>query len=154
MPCLWDAVSASSLRCPGLFDTCAKRKSRGADLAYLTAPPPDQARARRMLHDAVDSEIALRRDVGASRREGRQARRGWKSDRVRGSPIAFPHAPTPAIGGPPSVAWQHGALDDGPRRREAARRHSRSLAKCSRARTIAGLSGFFTLSQSRDGPDR
>jgi hypothetical protein len=31
------------------------RKSRGADLAYLTTPPPDQARARRMIHDAVES---------------------------------------------------------------------------------------------------
>jgi hypothetical protein len=34
------------------------RKSRGADLAYLTTLPPDQARARRMIHDAVESEVA------------------------------------------------------------------------------------------------
>jgi hypothetical protein len=45
------------------------RKSRGADLAYLTTLPPDQARARRMIHDAVESEVAIARDVGASRHE-------------------------------------------------------------------------------------
>jgi hypothetical protein len=45
------------------------RKSRGADLAHLTTLPPDQARARRMIHDAVESEVAIARDVGASRRE-------------------------------------------------------------------------------------
>ena len=50
------------------------RKSRGADLAYLTTLPPDQARARRMIHDAVESEVAIARDVGASRREGRRRR--------------------------------------------------------------------------------
>jgi hypothetical protein len=41
------------------------RRSRGHDLAYLTALPPDQARARRMVHDAVDSDIAVARIVGA-----------------------------------------------------------------------------------------
>jgi hypothetical protein len=51
------------------------RKSRGADLAYLTALPPDQARARRMVHDAVDSDIVVARIVGASQREGRRKRR-------------------------------------------------------------------------------
>jgi hypothetical protein len=45
------------------------RKSRGADLAYLTTLPPDQARARRMIHDAVESEVAIARDVGAQRRD-------------------------------------------------------------------------------------
>jgi len=48
------------------------RKSRGADLAYLTTLPPDQARARRMIHDAVEFEIATARDVGAEQREGRR----------------------------------------------------------------------------------
>jgi hypothetical protein len=51
------------------------RRSRGADLAYLTALPPDQARARRMVHDAVESDIAIARSVGASQREGRRERR-------------------------------------------------------------------------------
>src|SRR5271170_457460 len=41
-----------------------------------------------------------------------------------------------------------------PGRRKTSGHHSLNLAKCSRARTIAGLSGFLTLSQSRDGPDR
>ena len=51
------------------------RKSRGFDLAYLTALPPDQARARRFVHEALDSEIAIARMVGASQREGRRERR-------------------------------------------------------------------------------
>jgi hypothetical protein len=42
----------------------------------------------------------------------------------------------------------------GPRRREAAWGHCPNRAKWSRARIIAGLSGFLTLIQSRDGPDR
>jgi hypothetical protein len=57
-------------------NTCAKRKSRGGDLAYLASLPPDQPRARRMIHEAIDSDIATSRDVGAARREGRQERRG------------------------------------------------------------------------------
>jgi hypothetical protein len=56
-------------------NTCAKRKSRGGDLAYLATLPPDQAGARRMLHDTIDFEIATARDVGASQREGRDMRR-------------------------------------------------------------------------------
>jgi hypothetical protein len=56
-------------------DTCRMRKSRGADLAYLAALQPDQARARRMRHEADESDIAIGRMVGASRREGRDMRR-------------------------------------------------------------------------------
>jgi hypothetical protein len=37
--------------------------------------------------------------------------RGWKSDRVRGSPIASPHAP-PAIGGPPSPRRANGTFPE------------------------------------------
>jgi hypothetical protein len=37
--------------------------------------PPDQARARKMIHNAVDDEIFIGRMAGASRREGRAARR-------------------------------------------------------------------------------
>jgi hypothetical protein len=51
------------------------RKSRGHDLVYLATLPPDQARARRMVHDAVESGIAIARIVGASQREGRRERR-------------------------------------------------------------------------------
>jgi hypothetical protein len=39
-------------------NTCAKRKSRGGDFPYLATLPPDQAGARRMIHDAVESEVA------------------------------------------------------------------------------------------------
>ena len=56
--------------------TSGMRKSRGGDLACLVDLPPDQARARRMVHEAVEFEIATMCDVGAARREGRQARRG------------------------------------------------------------------------------
>jgi hypothetical protein len=66
-PVRFDALTCST--------TCRIRKSRGADLAYLTALPPDQARARRMRHDADESEIAIGRMAGASRREGRDMRR-------------------------------------------------------------------------------
>src|SRR5262249_36181171 len=55
--------------------TCRMRKSRGFDLAYLTALPPDQARARRFVHEALDSEIAIARMVGASQRDGWRERR-------------------------------------------------------------------------------
>jgi hypothetical protein len=58
--------------------TCRIRKSRDhdLDLAYLATMPPDQARARRMIHNTVDDEIFIGRMAGASRREGRAARRG------------------------------------------------------------------------------
>jgi hypothetical protein len=79
-PVRFDALTCST--------TCRMRKSRGADLAYLTTLPPDQARARRMIHDAVESEVAIARDVGASRREGRRARRGML--RVRRIRTALP----------------------------------------------------------------
>jgi hypothetical protein len=36
------------------------RRSRGADLAYLTALPPDQASARRAVHEAHLDTIAVR----------------------------------------------------------------------------------------------
>jgi hypothetical protein len=52
------------------------RKSRGGDLAYLASLPADQARARRFLHEALESDIAIARMAGASRREGRRERRG------------------------------------------------------------------------------
>jgi hypothetical protein len=51
------------------------RKSRGHDLVYLATLPPDQARARRFLHEAVESDIAIARMAGPSRREGRRERR-------------------------------------------------------------------------------
>jgi hypothetical protein len=65
-------VRFDALTCCG---TCRTRKSRGGDLAYLAGLDPAAARARRMLHDAVDSDIFIGRMAGASRREGRDTRR-------------------------------------------------------------------------------
>jgi hypothetical protein len=45
-------------------------------------------------------------------------------------------------------------FNDAPGRWETVVGHSLNLAKCSRARRIAGLSGFLTLIQSFDTPDR
>jgi hypothetical protein len=59
--------------------------------------PPDQARARRMIHDAIDSDIFIARMAGAARREGRRARRGMlKAKRIRRA--------RPARGAPAPVA--------------------------------------------------
>ena len=66
-PVRFDALTCST--------TCRMRKSRGHDLAYLTALPPDQARIRRSVHEVLDSDIAVARMVGASQREGRRERR-------------------------------------------------------------------------------
>ena len=71
-----DSVPARPVDALTCCGTCRTRKSRGGDLAYLTALPPDQARARRMLHDAIDSDIFIARMASASQREGRQERRG------------------------------------------------------------------------------
>jgi hypothetical protein len=69
-PVRYDALTCST--------TCRIRKSRhpDLDLAYLDTLPPDQARARRMLHEADESDIFIARMAGASRREGRRDRRG------------------------------------------------------------------------------
>jgi hypothetical protein len=56
--------------------TCGMRKIRGFDLAYLTELPPDQARARRSVHNAIDDEIFVMKLATTSQREGRKARRG------------------------------------------------------------------------------
>jgi hypothetical protein len=57
-------------------DTCRARRRRGGDLAYLPALPADQAQARRFVHEAHRDLIATARAVAASRREGRDQRRG------------------------------------------------------------------------------
>ena len=49
-------------------------RSRGQDLAYLAHMPPDQARARRFVHEALIAEIEVRQMVVASRRERRAVR--------------------------------------------------------------------------------
>jgi hypothetical protein len=62
-PVRFDALTCS--------DPCRKRRSRGQDLAYLAATAPDQARARRFVHEALISDIEIRKMVIASRRERR-----------------------------------------------------------------------------------
>jgi hypothetical protein len=46
------------------------RKSRGFDLAYLATLPPDQARARRIVHEVALDGIAVARMAAASKRDG------------------------------------------------------------------------------------
>jgi chorismate-pyruvate lyase len=61
-------------------------------LAYLASLPPDQARARKMRHEADEGEIAIGRMVGASRREGRRQRKNLPAVRrmasVKSSPTS------------------------------------------------------------------
>jgi predicted nucleic acid-binding Zn ribbon protein len=66
-PVRFDALTCS--------DPCRKRRSRGQDLAYLAAMAPDQARARRSVHEALISDIEIRKMVIASRRERRADRK-------------------------------------------------------------------------------
>ena len=74
-PGLRAAVSARAVRCRDVLDHLPHEEKRGHDLAYLTTLPSDQARARRFVHETVDSDIAVARMVGASQREGRRERR-------------------------------------------------------------------------------
>jgi hypothetical protein len=66
-PVRFDALTCS--------DPCRKRRSRGQDLAYLAAMSSDQARARGFVHEALISEIEIRKMVLASRRERRADRK-------------------------------------------------------------------------------
>jgi hypothetical protein len=67
-------------------DPCRKRRSRGQDLAYLEAMPPEQARARRFVHEALISDIEIRKMVIASRRERRAERRRARPIQLRPTP--------------------------------------------------------------------
>ena len=81
-PVRFDALTCS--------DPCRKRRSRGQDLAYLAAMSPDQARARGFVHEALISEIDIRKMVLASRRER-------SADRKRILPTIQPRpAPEPS----------------------------------------------------------
>jgi DNA polymerase III epsilon subunit-like protein len=71
-------------------DTCAKRKYRGGDLAYLATMPDYLADARRFLHEADLDAIATARAVAVSQREGRAERRGMpRAKRIRCAPTAL-----------------------------------------------------------------
>ena len=78
-------------------DPCRKRRSRGQDLAYLAAMPPEQARARRFVHEALISDIEIHKMVIASRRERRAQRK--RSSSVQPTPVLNPSPPKPRGGG-------------------------------------------------------
>lgn len=89
-PVRFDALTCS--------DPCRKRRSRGQDLVYLAALAPDQARARRFVHEALISDIEIRKMVIASRRERRAEQK--RARPVRPHLIAHPlPAPKPRGGG-------------------------------------------------------
>jgi hypothetical protein len=67
-------------------DPCRKRRSRGQDLAYLAAMPSDQARARRFVHEALISDIEIRKMVIVSRRERRAERKRSRPVQARRVP--------------------------------------------------------------------
>jgi hypothetical protein len=79
-PVRFDALTCS--------DPCRKRRSRGGDLAYLAAMTPELARARRFVHEALISEIEIRKMVIASRRERRADRDRFRP--VRPKPVDEP----------------------------------------------------------------
>jgi hypothetical protein len=88
-PVRFDALTCS--------DPCRKRRSRGQDLAYLAAMPPEQARARRFVHEALISDIEMRKMVIASRRERRADRK--RSRPVQPRPVTDPLSPPKPRGG-------------------------------------------------------
>jgi hypothetical protein len=88
-PVRFDALTCS--------DPCRKRRSRGQDLAYLGAMPPDHARARRFLHEALISDIEIRKMVIASRRERRAEQK--RSRPVQPRPLPAPLSAKPRGGG-------------------------------------------------------
>lgn len=88
-PVRFDALTCS--------DPCRKRRSRGQDLAYLAAMTPEQARARRFVHEALISEIEIRKMVIASRRERRADRKRSRPVQLR--PVTDPPSPKPRGGG-------------------------------------------------------
>src|ERR1700678_2068522 len=81
-PVRFDALTCS--------DPCRKRRSRGQDLAYLAAMTPDQARARRFVHEALISDIEIRKMVIATRREGRAERKRSRPVQPAPTPVPIP----------------------------------------------------------------
>jgi hypothetical protein len=90
-PVRFDALTCS--------DPCRKRRSRGQDLAYLAAMSPEQSRARGFLHEALISDIEIRKMVIASRRERRAERkRVLPAIQPRPAPEPSPQKPRGAGG--------------------------------------------------------
>jgi hypothetical protein len=88
-PVRFDALTCS--------EPCRKRRSRGQDLAYLAAMTPEQGRARRFVHEALISDIEIRKMIIASRRERRADRK--RSPPVQLRPLPAPPPPKPRGGG-------------------------------------------------------
>jgi hypothetical protein len=84
----WRPTRFDALTCT---DACRQRLCRGQDLAYLQDWPPDVARARRFVHDAIVADIETRKVVAAMKRE----RRADQKQRKRRTQLKFNRAPQP-----------------------------------------------------------
>jgi hypothetical protein len=71
----WRPTRFDALTCT---DACRQRLCRGQDLAYLKDWPPDVARARRFVHEAIRADIETRKVVAAMKRERRAAQKQHK----------------------------------------------------------------------------
>jgi len=84
----WRPTRFDALTCT---DACRQRLCRGQDLAYLTDWPPDVARARRFVHEAIVADIETRKAVTAMKRERRAVQ---KHQKRRGRPeLKLPSLP-------------------------------------------------------------
>src|ERR1700681_3291742 len=94
----WRPTRFDALTCTS---ACRQRLCRGQDLAYLKDWPPDVARARRYVHEAIISDIETRKVVAAMKRERRAAQKQSKRRvRLESGPAAPPAAsPKPRGGG-------------------------------------------------------
>jgi hypothetical protein len=92
----WRPARFDALTCT---DACRQRLCRGQDLAYLRDWPPDVARARRFVHEAIVSDIETRKAVAAMKRERRAAQKQGKR-RVQLNLASLPAtSPKPRGGG-------------------------------------------------------
>jgi hypothetical protein len=93
----WRPARFDALTCT---DACRQRLCRGQDLAYLKDWPPDVARARRFVHEAIVSDIETRKVVAAMKRERRAAQKQRnRRVQIELSPAAPPTAPLKPRGG-------------------------------------------------------
>jgi hypothetical protein len=91
----WRPIRFDALTCT---DACRQRLCRGQDLAYLKDWPPDVARARRFVHEAIVFDIETAKAVAAMKRERRAAQKQQKS-RVRLIPASLSVPSTKPRGG-------------------------------------------------------
>jgi hypothetical protein len=92
----WRPTRFDALTCT---DACRQRLCRGQDLAYLKDWPPDVARARRFVHEAIVADIDTRKVVAAMKRERRAAQK-QQTRRVQLNRASLPATiPKPRGGG-------------------------------------------------------